>query len=66
MEHRVKELKDEAAYAYHLKQVQGFFQPLNRDYSIFRPVVLIVTPITGGRLASGLVPGFRLCHLKVF
>lgn len=68
MEHRVKvkELKDEAAYAYHLTQAQVFFQPVNRDYSIFRSVVLTFTPITGGRLASGSVPGFRLCRLKVF
>lgn len=63
MEHRVKEL-NEAAYACHLTQV--FFQPVNRDNSIFHSVVLTVTPITGGRLASGFIPGFRLCRLKVF
>lgn len=46
--------------------MQVFFQHVNRDYSIFRSVVLTVTPITHGRLASGFVSGFRLCRLKVF
>lgn len=66
MEHRVKEFKDGAVYANHLAQVQVFFQPVDRDYSIFCSVVLTVTPITDGRLASGFIPGFRLCLLKVF
>lgn len=49
-------------YAYHLTQVQACLSPVDRDYSIFRSVVLTVTPIKGGRLASGFIPGFRLCR----
>lgn len=46
-------------HAYRLTQVQVFFQPVNRDYGIFRSVALTVTPITGGRLAFGFIPGFH-------